>query len=174
MDSSYRGRGESLARHAGCNEHSILASDSHVLVNWLLFWQSSHQESDDQRQIWQDQPVFSSEWQHAESSKGQPGEGQDFSCKAHTRRCAGLVPHYLQCTSECQYRRGHDKVQRKTSFSPVYASQAHKVWYQSLDAIWPDKWLNKWISDLHRQSRGKKRGWPCWTSCLWFVPANLE
>ena len=42
---------------------------------------------------------------------------------------------HLQCTSECQYRRGHDKVQRKTSFSPVYASQAHKVWYQSLDAI---------------------------------------
>ena len=48
---------------------------------------------------------------------------------------AGSVPHYLQCTSECQYRRGHDKVQRKTSFSPVYASQTHKVWYQSLDAI---------------------------------------
>ena len=42
------------------------------------------------------------------------------------------VPHYLQCTSECQYRRGHDKVQRKTSFSPAKPTKyGIKVWMQS-------------------------------------------
>ena len=84
-------------------------------------WRKRWEETDLTRS-----PVFSSEWQHTESTKGQPRTGQDLPSQTDTRCCARLMPHHLQCSSECQHRWGYDQVQRKTSFLPVHARQAYQ------------------------------------------------